>query len=335
MDDVTRPVDAPKVQVRYDDKDITADITPFLQEAIYTDNLTGEADTLELLLEDVDGRWLSAWYPEHGDTITATGTMGEQAALSMGSFEIDEIELNGPPDMVAIKCVSAGVKKPVRTRNGRAYSNTTLADIAKEVAQRNKLKLSGKIEHIHINRAMQVFETDLVFLHRLADEYGYSFNVRDKKLVFYRAKDLRDSKPVYVITKLDCCSSYRLRDKVKGVVGEAEVSYLDPRTKKHRTVKVKDGKSKHNRASADRARINVRAENDSQAKHKAQALLDKNDEQTGASLVLYGNTLLVAGVTVELQTFGTFDGKYLITKSIHRFTQGGYVVEVELKRVRT
>ena len=334
-DATSRTVDVPLVTLLYDTKDITADIAPFLLELTYTDNLEGESDTLDVRLEDVDGRWVSAWYPNQGDKLQAQGGYEGRPLLRMGEFEIDEIELDGPPDVVAIKAVSAGVKRSVRTRNGRAYEHTTLAAIAADVARRNDLQVTGKIESIAIQRATQVFETDLAFLRRIADEYGYSFNVRAKQLVFFRKRELRDGKTVYVVTRQDCCSRYRLRDKVHGVVSEAEVTYHDPKEKKRRSVTVQDTRGGSNRTSADRARINVRAENDVQAKHKAQALLDKNDDQTGATLTLYGNPLLVAGVTVELSTFGKFDGKYLVSKSTHAWRRGGgYTTEIDLKRVR-
>ena len=332
----SRPVDAPMALLRYDTKDITADISPFLIELTYTDNLEGESDALDVQLEDVDGRWISAWYPGHGDSLHAQiGFVGTQL-LDCGEFEIDEIELQGPPDTVTIKALSAGIKRSVRTRHGRQYENTTLRDIAADVAKRNQLEVSGTIEAVTIQRVTQVFETDLAFLRRIADEYGHAFNVRGNKLVFFQTKLLREGKPVYIVTRQDCASSYRLRDKVHGVVGEAETTWFDPREKKRRVVSVKDKAGSSNRASADKRRINVRAETDAQARQKAQAQLDKNDDQTGATLTLYGNPLLMAGVTLDLQTFGKFDGRYLVTKSVHTMQRGGgYVTEVELKRVRT
>lgn len=57
---IVRPVDAPLVLLQYDNKDITADMSPFLQELTYTDNLEGESDSLDIRLEDADGRWISA-----------------------------------------------------------------------------------------------------------------------------------------------------------------------------------------------------------------------------------------------------------------------------------
>ena len=80
----------------------------------------------------------------------------------------------------------------------------------------------------------------------------------------------------------------------------------------------------------------MRAEDDTQAHLKAQAALERaNDDQTGAELTLYGNTKLAAGVNVLVQGYGKSDGKYNISLSKHRFSRAsGYSTEVELKRVR-
>ena len=51
-----------------------------------------------------------------------------------------------------------------------------------------------------------MFENDLAFLRRLTDEYGYGFNVRGKKLVFWHKQALRKGKTVHVITRLNCVS---------------------------------------------------------------------------------------------------------------------------------
>jgi phage protein D len=94
--------------------------------------------------------------------------------------------------------------------------------------------------------------------------------------------------------------------------------------------------AKTNQRSADELKINVRAESDSQAKLKADAALDKaNEDQTGATLTLYGTTKLMAGINAQLSDFGRMDGKYTITQSRHRFSRSsGYSSEAEAKRVR-
>ncbi|MEX3555330.1 MAG: contractile injection system protein, VgrG/Pvc8 family [Burkholderia gladioli] len=326
------------VTVQYQKKDITAAITPYLIDVTYTDRSDGESDSVEITVEDTDRRWQNAWYPTHGDTLTvAIGYAGE-TLLPCGVFEIDEIELDGPPDQVRIKALGAGVKRPVRTRNGRAYENTTLADIAATVARRNKLHLKGKIETIRITRVTQAFENDLSFLARVAKEYGYQFSVRGADLTFYKRADLKADKVVKTINRTDV-SRYRFHDKVHQIYVASTVSWHDPHAKRTRKKRVKASSSPlsvYDHYSADELNLNVRAENDTQAHLKAQAALERaNDDQTGADLTLVGDTKLAAGVNVQVLGFGKMNGKYHITQSTHRFSRNtGYTTNIELKRVR-
>lgn len=328
-------VQAPKMVVVYENKDITANVAPSLIELAYTDYMEGESDSVELVLEDADRRWQNGWYPQHGDTVSVQLGYADAPLLPCGEFEIDEVELEGPPDIIRIKGLAAGVKRSVRTRNGRAYENTTLGDIAKTIAQRNKLTLEGKIDPVKIDRITQVYETDLTFLKRVADAYGYSFAVRGKKLCFFKRSELKTAKPTLVIRRQDV-TTYRFQDKVRGVVTAATVAYHDPKTKKTKKATVKDKQAKGNAHSADELKLNVRAENEQQARLKADAALDRaNEDQTGGSLTMPGQVKLLSGVNVRLEGFGVMDGKYTITRAQHRVTRSsGYGTDVELKRVR-
>lgn len=357
----------PARTIKYGTKDITADITPTLIELSYTDHIEGESDSLEITLMDIPlhaqsypsglpqeaitnidghtkavlvntvaepGKWLTSWYPTHGDTLTVWIGYEDAPMLPCGSFEIDEVELQGPPDTVKIKALAAGVKRSVRTRKGRAYENTNLRDIAATVAKRNKMTLKGKIEPIKIAYVAQAFEADLPFLKRVSEEYGYAFSVRGKDLCFFKHSELKAAKPILTIGRKDVIT-YRFHDKVHGVVTAATATYHDPRAKAVRTVKVKDAISKNNHTSSDERKINVRAETEAQAKAKASAALARaNDDQTGATLTLVGNVRLLAGVNFMLTEFGKFNGKYNISQSGHRQSRGGYTTEVEVKRVR-
>lgn len=52
--------------IKYNNKDISADISKYLKSISYTDNLSGEADDLQITLEDKAGLWQSTWMPEKG-----------------------------------------------------------------------------------------------------------------------------------------------------------------------------------------------------------------------------------------------------------------------------
>ena len=45
--------------IKYNNKDISVDISKYLKSISYTDNLSGEADDLQITLEDKAGIWQS------------------------------------------------------------------------------------------------------------------------------------------------------------------------------------------------------------------------------------------------------------------------------------
>lgn len=343
---VSVEVPRPVFVIRYEQKDITNDLTPYVRAVTYADYLSGQSDTLEVELEDADGRWIDAWYPGKGDTLSADIGYDNAPLLPCGSFEIDEIEFSFPPSVVVIKALSTGVKKSVRTHQGRAYENTTLAAIAQRLAKRNRLTLIGKIREIRIDRVTQYMETDVAFLTRLAREFGYAFKIAGSKLVFSELAELRSTDAAVVLTLQDL-SQLNLRDKIKDVVQEVKQKYHNPKTKKLEVYGVKDGqvqvvgqsdakgKDSGQQVSADTHKMSARSGSKATAQVKAQAALDaSNLQQTAGSMATMGNTKLVAGNTVDLQRCGKLGGKYLIESARHRMERGsGYTTELEIKRV--
>ncbi len=52
-----------------------------------------------------------------------------------------------------------------------------------------------------------------------------------------------------------------------------------------------------------------------------------------ASFTLPGNTGLVAGVTVKLEDFGGWSGKYIIKQAEHTVSSSGYTTRITLRKV--
>ena len=50
-------------KIIYNKVNISETLKPYLKNMEYTDVLTGQADDLQLTLEDRDGLWLEAWFP--------------------------------------------------------------------------------------------------------------------------------------------------------------------------------------------------------------------------------------------------------------------------------
>ena len=71
--------------VVYNQKDISVDLAAHLKGLSYTDNMSGEADTLDLTLEDKAGMWQNAWFPDKGATLDVTLNTLNWESLTAGN----------------------------------------------------------------------------------------------------------------------------------------------------------------------------------------------------------------------------------------------------------
>ncbi len=322
----------PVFSVIYEKKDITKDLTPHAVTVSFTDYLDGQSDEVTIVLEDVDQRWLNAWYPKKGDRLTVQIGYQGDALLSCGQFEIDEIEVTFSPSIVTIKGLATGIKKDVRTKNGVAYENTSLAAIAQRIAARHSLSLVGAIRHIQIDRVTQFKERDVAFLKRIAKEYGYVFKITNSKLVFSEVDALHAANVVTTYKRTDITSG-TLRDKVHMIYGRVSARYHDHKTKKVITYDVQSHGADD--ASADTLKISSRSSSSGMSEVKAKAALKHaNVEQTTGTIKVMGNVKLVAGCKVALTECGHLNGEYIIDSAHHQLSRdSGYITEIEIKRV--
>ena len=334
----THPVTLPDFVIKYEQKDITSDIKPYLLGISYTDYLGGQSDELQVEFEDVDGRWLRGWYPNQGDSLTLS--VGDQFTgfVSWGNFEIAEIEYEHPPSTVGLKALSTGITRANRTLQPRAYEKTTLEKIVRMIAARLKLSVTGTVAGIDIERVTQYQESDVEFLARLAREYGHTFKIVDKTLVFHANVELAKQEPVAVLNPADI-KTFRLRDLIKGVPEEAVVTGYDAKKKKTRRIarKAKPLRPKTKRATTtDTLKIVAnRGESDQQMAARADAALnDAQQSQVAGNITMVGNAKLVAGQVVQLKGFGQLSGKYLVKRSRHDLKKSsGYTLDMDVKMV--
>lgn len=320
---VSRPV----WLIEYEGKDITAEIAPFVTNVTYTDRLEGESDEVEIVLDDREGRWKDRWYPEQGSRLTVRMGYDGRPLMPCGVFELDEIELAGPPDTVTLRGVAAGIKPALRTKKSRAFEGVTLRQIAERVARENGLRLAGVIDDIRLGRVTQNQEYDLAFLKRISDDYGQVFSVRGDTIIYHELAELQKTPPVLVIDRGQM-TRWRMSDKTSRVYCAARVRYFDPKTKKVIETSVDNKAVK----GGDSLIITERCENKAQAIKRARAALKKaNIRQVEGEVAVIGDPRLVAGNNVELTGLGRLSGVYQIRVSRHLMDRsGGYRTEIEV-----
>lgn len=330
-------VRVPRFRLEYEGKDITQEITKYLISVQYTDNEANESDEISFTVEDKHGMWKGDWLPQKGDKVSLS--IGyDNELLDCGKFTIDEIEMSGPPDIVTMRGLAAGINSPLRTKNSKAFEGQTLRQIAKAVADKYGYKIvatdgSGSIlDNVRIERVTQNRETDLAFLKRVGEEYGVVFSVRDTDLIFTSIYDMEKGQPVIELDRTDLMR-YSVKDKATKVYKNARVRHKNVAKNENVTVfweeKKNDGAS-----SEDTLEIHSRVENMQQAEAKAKAQLhDANRKGQEATFTVPGTPTLVAGNNFTLTGMGALTGKYHIKKSTHNISSGGYTTDVEAVRI--
>jgi phage protein D len=324
----------------YQQRNITRNISEHLLSLSYMDFLSGQADSLDVELEDSEGKWCDAWYPGHGDSLALSIGWEGQPLRTVGRFEIDGIELRCPASSVTIRALGTGINSPLRTPEHKAYENTTLDDVAKQIATRQGLVLVGSIEPIKLDRLTQQ-ESDLQFLRNLASEYDYAFKVTGNRMVFHAISELVKGVPVAKMVLGDL-ANVTLRDQIREVPKAVEVKHKEPATKKlisytitnGETVAVPSSASKAT-TSGDTKKKRKRSASAEEAKAKAKAELAKaNRDRTTGAWTAMGRPNLVSGNIVTLAAAGMLGGNYLITSARHGMTRSaGYTVDLETCRV--
>ncbi|RJF92998.1 contractile injection system protein, VgrG/Pvc8 family [Sphingomonas cavernae] len=178
----------PRARITLDGKDLSPLIDPRLVSLRLQEKRGDEADQLDIVLSDTDGklalpspgavlRLELGW--ERGDNVSV-------GLIDKGSFKVDAIGHSGPPDAVTIRARSADFTSKIRGRRDQSWRGKSLGQIIRDVAGRNGLKahidqaLGGKVLKI----LTQSRESDIALLKRLGKEHDAVATVKDGKLIF-------------------------------------------------------------------------------------------------------------------------------------------------------
>ncbi|MDD3236803.1 MAG: contractile injection system protein, VgrG/Pvc8 family [Candidatus Gastranaerophilales bacterium] len=322
----------PYIEIIYNKKNITADISKYILSLTYTDYESGESDELEVTLNDNENLFKSSWQPQKGDKISAKiGYTGEEL-LNCGTFTVDEgtMDSSDDGDTYIIRTLAASINNKIREKNNKPYEGKTLIQIAKEIGKKHGFTVAGKEGFIKIPREAQRNESDLAFLHRLAQKYGYLFKLNDTVLTFTKMEALEETKALSTIKRNDI-KHISLNDTSTKTYNACSVKYKNPKTGKMVSYTAKNAKDG---VKAETLKINRKCQTKEQAMTVANAGL-KNGQNTieGSVDLKSGNSYFIAGVNFNLEDYFNFNGKYHITKSIHTVTPDDYSCNGEVKKI--
>lgn len=322
-------------EIIYNGKNITGNILPYVKSFTYSDKSNGEADEIEILLEDSEKLWQNNWYPSKGDTVSAKiFFLGN--VLDCGAFTVDELSGEGSTDgdNFTIKGIAAGINKKIRSKHSYAHENKTLREIVNTIAAKYGFTVKGQISNISIGRETQHRETDLKFLRRLADGYGYTFSIRDKQLIFTDIFSIENKQDALTISRADIIS-YSITDKTANTFKSAKNTYHNAKKKQVISYEEDESNEAYTNVKEDSLDLHFRTENKQQSEIKTKVALYKaNSRQQSGSIEMPGNILVMAGNNCTMEGLGKFSGKYYIDSTTHEVSSdGGYTTSAEIKRV--
>lgn len=174
----------PSYRLVVDGRDITPTVQARLQRLSLREARSGEADQLDITLDDSDGKLR---IPARGAKVQLQlGYTRGGAMADKGEFVVDEVEHSGAPDVINITARSANMRGKLRSRTSTSWHRQTLGKVVADIAKRNGLELTiesalaaKQLQHID-----QTNESDVNFLARVAELHDAVATVKKGKLLF-------------------------------------------------------------------------------------------------------------------------------------------------------
>jgi len=173
--DAAYPV--PAFRLAVDGLDIAQIISPRLMSLELTDNRGVEADQLSITLSDHDGLLT---IPPKGAVVRLWLGWSDTGLVDKGTYTVDETEHSGAPDVLSIRARSADLRKGLKTKRERSWSNTTLGDVLGDIAIGNGLTatIAGALDGLPILQLDQANESDANLISRLGEEFDAVVSVK-------------------------------------------------------------------------------------------------------------------------------------------------------------
>lgn len=330
----------PHCLITADNKPLNALITQRIISVTVTDNRSGEADQLDITLDDHDG---VLELPRRGVKLNCKlGFVGD-TLHDKGDFVVDGVEFAGTPDVVTIKASSANFKSDLKSNKSKSYHRQTLGQVVGSIAKAHKLKLviTDELSGIDLKHVDQTNESDLNLLTRLARQNGAEMAVKKDRLLIFKAGTAKTASgkqlPTITITRQDGDQfRYAEEDRDSDYTG-VSASYQD-KGKAKRT-RVTSGKPEIRGGGNDpttKTRVlKGTFADEASAKRAADAEMAKVKRQmaTFSITTAFGIPAISTESPVKLLGFKKqVDGlKWIMDKAVHSYSMGGLTTQLELE----
>lgn len=167
-------------------QDISALISDRLQSLTLTDSRGFEADQLDLVLDDADGR---LELPSRGAVLTLAFGWANELLVYKGEYTVDEVEHSGAPDIITLRARAADMRGSLMNRYERSFNQKTIGEIVALIASENQLKplVDDTFKNQVIDHIDQTNESSINLLTRMAEQFDAIATVKNGNLLFIAA----------------------------------------------------------------------------------------------------------------------------------------------------
>ena len=340
-----------RVEITFDGVDITTSMLNYFLSLTYTDKQEDEPDDLQLTFQDAPGIWITDWLNQAVDAAAGRGMAiqavivrqnwnsdGKDDVLDTGTFELDSVNVNGPGAVVTIKGTSLPFTAQIRqTKKTKAWEKYNLSGIVGEMAGVNGMvPMYLSAADPFYDRVEQYDSSDIDFLMQLCHDAGCSLKATNKMLVVFDQADYESKDAIRKIKRGDgSYTKFKLSTSTAGTqYASCRVSYNDPATGKSiegvATCEDYDSSKKNNQ----QLEVTHKVASVGEAKElAAKNLRLHNKFERTVQFTFPGDPSLLAGLNIELEDWGGWDGKYIITQAKHSVSSSGYTTTVNARRV--
>lgn len=172
-----------------DGASISPTVDPRLISLSLTERRGSDADELEIVLNDADGKLA---IPAKGaQIILQLGWQdlvagGSRQLIDKGTFTVDERTHEGTPDRLCIRARSADLTRAFRARRTETWQNTTLGQVLTDIASRHGWQpaIAADKAAVAVDHISQGRESDSAFLARLGRMHDALATVKAGRLLF-------------------------------------------------------------------------------------------------------------------------------------------------------
>ena len=308
------------VEIIYKSKNITTELSPYLQDFEVIDNLEGQLDSMKITLLNKGNKFMQdGWSFAKGETLEfkiktlnwEDENEGEKDA-GLGLFYVDEREYT--KDYAEIKGVSAPLQA-LDVVHSKTWENISLKRLGEEFTKKYNLKyMYISSRDIILKNLTQEKETDFSYLNKIAQEEGVKLKLTHNSLILFEESEFAKKEKVKTFDLLKVID-FSLVDRSSDIYDSVEVSYFDGISFSEKKVVLTEAELRGGTGGSMKKTLKITKKPASLdiKTYALKKLEQMNKRQKELEITDLGSNIY-AGNVFEVINSGEYNGNYLVTQ---------------------